>query len=80
MYLAEPSAFCTRVSDVKTYLEVNRELASGTDAAHLNGLVANVQHENYVHRRAEVGAKSTVGPACIVGPETKASWGVGGSR
>lgn len=71
VYFAQPGSYVTRVSDIRSYTEANRELASAADAAHLNGAAMNTAHENFVHRTAEIGARSAVGPACMVGEDTK---------
>ena len=66
VFLADSSAYCVRVDSLRAYLEVNRELASPADAGHLTGLSLS-KHENYLGREVEIGAKSAVGFACIVG-------------
>ena len=66
VYLADASAYVVRVDSLRAYLEINRELASPADAAHLTGLTLS-KHDNYLGREVEIGAKSAVGSACIVG-------------
>jgi NDP-sugar pyrophosphorylase family protein len=66
VFLADASAYVVRVDSLRAYLEVNRELASPADGAHLTGLVLS-KHDNFLGREVEIGAKSAVGSACIVG-------------
>jgi translation initiation factor eIF-2B subunit gamma len=66
VFLADSNAYCVRVDSLRAYLEVNRELASPADAGHLTGLSLS-KHENYLGREVDIGAKSAVGFACIVG-------------
>ncbi len=66
VFLADAGAYCVRVDSLRAYLEVNRELASPADAGHLTGLSLS-KHDNYLGREVDIGAKSAVGFACIVG-------------
>ena len=70
VYILPPTVFAMRVDSLKAYAEANRELASpgGEGAARLHGLPLHTTHDNYVSRDCEIGAKSAVGPGCVVGP------------
>ena len=64
--LAEPGAYVARCDSLRAYLEINRELASPTEAGHLHGFQAT-RHENFLGHAVELGGKAVVGPGCIVG-------------
>jgi|EP00740_Mantoniella_antarctica_P008885 translation initiation factor eIF-2B subunit gamma len=66
--MAPENAYCARVdSVVPAFLEVSREVASPAvnDAAHLIGRDPS-KYENFVETSVVIGAKSTIGPGCIV--------------
>lgn len=64
--LTAESAFCSRVDSLRAYVELNRDLAL-PEAGHITGLPLNKAYDNFVHAQVELGAKSAVGPGCIVG-------------
>lgn len=66
-YLAPDRAYCVRAETLSpAYFEIARELASADAAAHLLGRPGS-KYENFVDVDVTIGAKSTVGPGCIVG-------------
>ena len=68
VHLAPDDAYCARVDTaVPAFLEVSREVASPAvnDAAHLVDRNPS-KYENFVEPSVTIGAKSTIGPGCIV--------------
>ena len=65
--LADPAAYIVRCDSLKAYLEINRDVACSTEAAHLHALVHNKTNDNYLAPAVELAPKSQVGPGCIVG-------------
>lgn len=68
VHVAPDDAYCARVdSVVPAFQEVSREVASPAvnDAAHLLGRNPS-KYENFVEASVSIGAKSTIGPGCIV--------------
>ena len=66
VYFAPQGKFVGRVNTLQAFGDVNREVAAPDVALHLTGLQAS-RYDNVVAPTAVLGAKATVGPACIVG-------------
>uniref|UniRef100_A0A7R9VHL7 Translation initiation factor eIF2B subunit gamma n=1 Tax=Chlamydomonas euryale TaxID=1486919 RepID=A0A7R9VHL7_9CHLO len=67
VHVVDPATnYCSRVCDVRTYGEVNREVADPTTALHLTGQKPS-KYDNVVSPSAVLGSKTTVAAACIVG-------------
>ena len=67
-HVSDEAEYCAAVDTVApAYVEVSREVASSApgDAAHLIGRAAS-KYDNFVDPGVVIGAKSTVGPGCVV--------------
>ena len=68
-WLAPDDAYVARAETLSpAYSEIMRELASSDAAASLLGCLPS-KYENFVEPNVAIGAKSTVGPGCIVGKD-----------
>eukprot|EP00897_Mesotaenium_endlicherianum_P009543 jgi/Mesen1/8617/ME000050S08030 len=67
VHMVPPSRFCARVNTLQAFADANRDVAG--DAVHLTGYTVST-HNNVLHESAQLGAKSTVGPHCMVGEGT----------
>ncbi|KAK7359247.1 hypothetical protein VNO77_01200 [Canavalia gladiata] len=64
VYIAGSSKYCARLNSIQAYSDINREVIG--EANHLSGYSFSAQN-NVIHPSAELGAKTTVGPHCMLG-------------
>ncbi|KAG5015393.1 hypothetical protein JHK85_021529 [Glycine max] len=64
VYIAGSSKYCARLNSIQAYSDINRDVTG--EASHLSGYSFSAQN-NIIHPSAELGAKTTVGPHCILG-------------
>ncbi|XP_027346273.1 translation initiation factor eIF-2B subunit gamma isoform X1 [Abrus precatorius] len=64
VYIAGSSKYCTRLNSIQAYSDINRDVIG--EASHLSGYSFSAQN-NIIHPSAELGAKTTVGPHCMLG-------------
>ena len=56
--------YCARLNSIQAYSDINRDVIG--EANHLSGYSFSAQN-NIIHPSAELGAKTTVGPHCMLG-------------
>ncbi|KAJ1431773.1 Nucleotidyl transferase domain [Sesbania bispinosa] len=64
VYIAGSSKYCARLNSLQAYIDINRDVIG--EANHLSGYSFSA-HNNIIHPSAELGAKTTVGPHCMLG-------------
>ncbi|KAK7400118.1 hypothetical protein VNO78_11318 [Psophocarpus tetragonolobus] len=64
VYIAGSSKYCTRLNSIQAYNDINRDVIG--EASHLSGYSYSAQN-NVIHPSAELGAKTTIGPHCMLG-------------
>ncbi|ESW31401.1 hypothetical protein PHAVU_002G235800 [Phaseolus vulgaris] len=64
VYIAGSSKYCARLNSIQAYNDINRDVIG--EAGHLSGYSFSAQN-NIIHPSAELGAKTTVGPHCVLG-------------
>ncbi|XP_028759585.1 translation initiation factor eIF-2B subunit gamma [Neltuma alba] len=70
VYIAESSKYCARLNSIQAYSDINRDVIG--EASHLSGYSFSA-HNNIIHPSAELGAKTTVGPHCMLGEGSQMS-------
>jgi len=63
-YIASKSKYCARLNSIQAFGDINRDVVG--EATHLTGYTLST-HNNIVHPSAEYGAKTTIGPHCMLG-------------
>lgn len=63
-YIASKSKYCARLNSIQAFGDINRDVVG--EATHLTGYALS-SHNNIVHPSAEYGAKTTIGPHCMLG-------------
>ncbi|KAL1323289.1 uncharacterized protein LOC107482266 [Arachis duranensis] len=64
VYIAGSNRYCARLNSIQAYSDINRDVIG--EANHLSGYSFSAQN-NIIHPSAELGAKTTVGPHCMLG-------------
>ncbi|KAE9610432.1 hypothetical protein Lal_00006059 [Lupinus albus] len=64
VYIAGSSKYCTRLNSIQAYSDINRDVIG--EASHLSGYSFSA-HNNIIDPSADLGAKTTVGPHCMLG-------------
>ncbi|CAL0324992.1 unnamed protein product [Lupinus luteus] len=64
VYIAGISKYCTRLNSIQAYSDINRDVIG--EASHLSGYSFSA-HNNIIDPSADLGAKTTVGPHCMLG-------------
>ncbi|KAB1227446.1 Translation initiation factor eIF-2B subunit gamma [Morella rubra] len=64
VYIASDSKYCVRLNSIQAFSDINRDIIG--EASHLSGYSFSA-HNNIIHPSAELGAKTTVGPHCMLG-------------
>ncbi|KAK7247116.1 hypothetical protein RIF29_41993 [Crotalaria pallida] len=64
VYIAGSSKYCARLNSIQAYSDINRYVIG--EASHLSGYSFS-SHNNIIDPSAELGAKTTVGPHCMLG-------------
>ncbi|XP_057872290.2 uncharacterized protein LOC131078572 [Cryptomeria japonica] len=63
-YIANNDKYCARLNSIQAFGDINRDVVG--EATHLTGYTVST-HNNIVHPSAEHGAKTTIGPHCMLG-------------
>ncbi|EFJ29631.1 hypothetical protein SELMODRAFT_440774 [Selaginella moellendorffii] len=63
-YVAGKARYCARVNTIEAYGDINRDVAG--DAIYLTGYTVSGMN-NVIHPSAQTGAKTAIGPQCIIG-------------
>ncbi|XP_058107375.1 uncharacterized protein LOC131250961 isoform X2 [Magnolia sinica] len=63
-YISGRSKYCARLNSIQAFSDINRNVIG--EANHLSGYSFSAQN-NIIHPSAELGAKTTVGPHCMLG-------------
>ncbi|KAI4345325.1 hypothetical protein L6164_012457 [Bauhinia variegata] len=64
VYITSSNNYCARLNSIQAYSDINRDVIG--EANHLSGYSFSA-HNNIIHPSAELGAKTTVGPHCMLG-------------
>ncbi|KAI4385402.1 hypothetical protein MLD38_003432 [Melastoma candidum] len=64
VYIASESKYCARLNTIQAFSDINRDVTG--EANYLSGYTFS-SHNNIIHPSVELGAKTTVGPHCMVG-------------
>ncbi|KAJ7960497.1 translation initiation factor eIF-2B subunit gamma [Quillaja saponaria] len=64
VYIASNNKYCARLNSIQAYNDINRDVIG--EANYLSGYSFSAQN-NIIHPSAELGAKTTVGPHCMLG-------------
>lgn len=64
VYIAGSNKYCARLNSLQAYNDINRDVIG--EASHLSGYSFS-SHNNIIDPTAELGAKTTVGPHCMLG-------------
>ncbi|XP_020215641.1 translation initiation factor eIF-2B subunit gamma [Cajanus cajan] len=64
VYIAGSSKYCARLNSIQAYSDINRDVIG--EVSHLSGYSFSAQN-NIIDPSAEIGAKTTVGPHCMLG-------------
>ncbi|KAK6936922.1 Nucleotidyl transferase domain [Dillenia turbinata] len=68
VYIASKNKYCARLDSIQAFSDINRDVIG--EASHLSGYSFSA-HNNIIHPSVEIGAKTTVGPQCMLAEGTQ---------